>query len=59
MHLLIFLNLVDEFSKASYIDEFIYVKLLTIEFDSIDKLSKIVTSVILYSLCRKINPHLP
>lgn len=59
MHRLIFLNSVDEFLKTSYINEVIYIKLSIIEINLTDEFTRIVTSVMLHGLCRKISPYLP
>lgn len=59
MHLLIFLNLADEFLETFHIDEVICAKLPTIEVDPNGELTRIVTSVMLHGLCGKINPYSP
>lgn len=59
MHLLIFLNLADEFLKAFHIDELICAKLLIIKTDLTGEFIKIITSVILYGLYGVMNPNLP
>lgn len=57
IYLLIFFKSVDEFLEAFHIDEVIYAKLLIIETDSIGELTRILTSIILHSLCGEINPN--
>lgn len=59
IHLLIFLNLPEKFSKTSHIDQVIYAKLLIIKIDPTRELIKIMTSIILHDRCGKINPHSP
>lgn len=53
IHLQIFSNFASKYLKAFYIDKIIYIKLLTIETDLINKFTRIITLVILYSLCEK------
>lgn len=57
IHLLIFLNSIDEFLKVFHIDEVIYTKLFIIENNVIIELTKIITSVILHGLYGDINPN--
>ena len=59
MHLLIFLNLADEFLKASHIHEVIYAELPIVESDLTSELTRIVTSVMLHGLYGKINLYSP
>lgn len=59
MYLLIFLNLTDEFFEVCHIDEAIYAKLPTVEFNFLNKLTRIVTTVILYGPYSEINSHSP
>ena len=59
IYLLIFLNSVDKFLEAFYIDKVICAKLPTIDVNVTGKLTKIVTSIILYGLYEKINHYLP
>lgn len=55
MHLFIFLNLVDEFLKVSYIDKVICAKLLIKESNLTSELIEIITLVMLYNLYKEIN----
>ncbi len=55
MHHLIFVNLTDEFLEASYIDKVICAKLPTIKANPTYELVRIVISVMLHDLFKKIN----
>ena len=57
MYLLIFLNSADKFLEPSYIDEVIYANLPTVQANPTGELTKIVISIMLYSLCREVNPY--
>ena len=59
MYLFIFLNPADEFLGAFHIDDVICAEFFTIKTDFTGKHIRIVTLVMLYSLCKKINLHSP
>lgn len=58
MRFIIILDLADEFLKVFYTNKIIYIKLLIIKINPINKFIKIMTLVIFHDLCREINLHL-
>lgn len=58
MHFLFFLYPTDQFFETFQINEVIYTKLFTLETNLTKKITKILISIILYSLCRNINLYL-
>lgn len=55
MHFFIILHWINKFLEAFYIDKVIFAKLLIIETEPIGKLTRIVTSIMLFGYCKKIN----
>lgn len=58
IYLLIFLYLVKQFLDISQIDKIIYIIILIIKYNPVKELTRIVTSIMLYSLYGNINPYL-